>query len=108
MSYNFTDAATPSLATTILPASGDVDLVDGSPQGDYITTSFSGSTVVVTIVPPSGWTLNSVSWSSGNGTFSVPSPGVEDIYTFNYTVSQSGGPSKSNGGMFKIKKAGGS
>lgn len=107
MSYNFTDAATPSLRTTIMPASGDVDLIDGSPQGDYITSEFEGTTVSVTIVPPSGWTLTSVTWSSGNGTFTVPNPGVEDIYTFNYTVAQTGA-SKTNGGVFKIKKAGGS
>lgn len=108
MTYNFNDVAAPSLLTTILPASGDVALVNGSPQGDYITSAYSGSTVSVTIVPPSGWTLTSVSWSNGSsGTFTVPNPGVENTYTFNYTVSQSGA-SKSNGGVFKIKKAGGS
>lgn len=107
MTYNFTDAANPTLPTTIVPASGDVDLVDGSPQGDYITTAFAGTTVTVTIVPPSGWTLTSVNWSRGNGTFTVPAPGIELSCDFNYTISQSGG-SKTNGGVFKIKKAGGS
>lgn len=108
MSYNFNDVATPSLTTTILPATGDVDLVDGSDQGDLLTSRYSGTSVTVIIVPPSGWTLTSVSWSGGgNGTFTVPNPGVENTYTFNYTVSQSGA-SKSNGGVFKIKKAAGS
>lgn len=107
MSYNFTNAATPTLATTILPASDEVDLVDGSPQGDYLTTAFRGTSVTVIITPPSGWTLTSVTWSSGNGTFPVPAPGVENTYTFEYTVAQAGS-SKSNGGNFKIKKAGGS
>lgn len=107
MTYNFTDVAAPSLATNIL-ATGDVDLVSGSPQGDLLTSAFGGTSVTVTIVPPSGWTLTSVSWSGGGtGTFTVPSPGVENTYSFNYTVSQSGA-SKSNGGVFKIKKAGGS
>jgi hypothetical protein len=106
MSYNFTDAPTPKLRTTNLPASGDVELMDGSPQGDYITSTYGGTTVVVTIEPPSGWTLTSVTWSCGNGTLTVPDPGFEKVYTFDYTVSQSGA-SKSNGGTFKIKKAGG-
>jgi FtsP/CotA-like multicopper oxidase with cupredoxin domain len=107
MTYNFNDAAAPSLSTTILAATGNVDLVNGSPQGDYITSAYTGSTVTVTIVPPSGWTLTSVSWSSGSNTLTVPNPGVEETHSFNYTVTQNGS-SKSNGGVFKIKKAGGS
>src|SRR5262249_11241969 len=95
------------LPTAILPASGDVVLVQGSPQVNSLTTAFSGTTVRVTIAPPTGWTLTSVNWSSGNGIFNVPNPGSEDTYTFNYTVSQAGGPSKSNSGVFKIKRAGG-
>jgi hypothetical protein len=105
--YTFTDDATPALPTTILPAPGGVDLVNGSPQIDELSASFGGSTVTVTIVPPSGWTLMNVSWSSGNGTFTVPAPGVEVSYDFTYTVAQSG-VIKTNGGVFKIKKAGGS
>jgi hypothetical protein len=105
--YTMTDVATPALPTTILPASGAVDLVNGSPQLDHITSGSSITTVSVTIVPPSGWTLDSVSWSSGNGTYRVPSPGNEVSYSFTYTVSQ-GAVVKTNGGVFKIKKAGGS
>jgi hypothetical protein len=106
MTYQFTDTATPVLPTTILPASGDVDLVHGSPQSNFLSTAFSGSTVSVTIAPPSGWTLTSVSWSTGGtGTFPVPRPGGEDTYEFNYTVSQNGS-SKTNTGVFKIKRAG--
>jgi hypothetical protein len=108
MTYNFNDVAAPSLPTTILAATGNVDLVSGSPQGDLLTSAYSGSSVTVTIVPPSGWTLAAVSWSDGGtGTLPVPNPGVENTYTFNYTVAQSG-VSKSSGGVFKIKKAGGS
>lgn len=107
MTYQFIDSATPVLSTTIMPASGDVDLVDGSPQIDALSTSFTGSTVSVTIAPPTGWTLTSVNWSSGNGIFTVPRPGAEDTYTFDYTVTQNGS-TKSNTGVFKIKRAGGS
>ena len=106
MTYQFNDTPTPVLPTTILPASGDVDLVQGSPQINSLSTAFSGSTVSVTIAPPSGWTLTSVNWSSGGtGTFPVPNPGAEDTYTFDYTVSQNGS-SRSNTGVFKIKRAG--
>ena len=104
MTYNFTDDPTPDL-TTHLDAAGDVQLTAGSPQGDFITNEFSGSTVVVTIVPPSGWNLTSVEWSSGNGTFTVPSPGVVETYSFDFTVSY-GALQKSNSGVFKIKKTG--
>jgi hypothetical protein len=107
MTYNFTNVAAPALTTTIMPATGTVELVEGSPQGDYLTTAFGGTSVTVSIVPPSGWTLTSVTWSSGSSTLSVPAPGVEETHTFQYTVSQSGGGSKSNAGTFKIKKAGG-
>jgi hypothetical protein len=47
-----------------------------------------------------------VTWSSGNGTFTVPAPGTEDSYSFTYSVAQSG-VVKTNVGVFKIKKAGG-
>jgi hypothetical protein len=105
MTYQFNDVATPVLPTTIVPASGDVELVQGSPQIDSLSSAFAGTTVSVTIAPPTGWTLTSVNWSSHNGNFPVPNPGAEDTYTFNYTVSQSGA-SKSNTGVFKIKRAG--
>lgn len=103
--YNFTDAANPQLATFI-NAAYEVDLVDGSPQGDFITTAFSGTSVTITIVPPSGWTLVSVDWDSGNGTYTVPAPGTVVTRSFEYTVAQ-GAQQKSNTGVFKIKKAGG-
>jgi hypothetical protein len=105
MTYNFTDAPTPSLPTAIMPATNNVELVAGSPQGDYITAAYGGSTVTVTIVPPSGWTLTTVTWSGGSNILTVPRPGVEDSHDFSYTVTQ-GGTSKTNGGVFKIKRAG--
>jgi hypothetical protein len=105
--HTMTNVATPALPTTILPTEV-VDLVNGSPQLDYITYGSSITTVSITIVPPAGWTLDSVTWSTGSGTYTVPAPGGEDTYSFTYTVSQTGGPVKSNGGVFKIKKAGGS
>jgi hypothetical protein len=105
MAYTFYDDATPSVPTTILPASGELDFVNGSPQLDLFSAAYGGSTVTVTIVPPSGWTLTSVVWSSGNGTYRIPAAGVEDTYTFDVTVTQ-GAVSKTKGGTFKIKKAG--
>lgn len=105
MAYNFTDAANPVLHTTI-DATGSVSLVDGEEQGDYITSAFRPTTVTVTIVPPSGWTLASVNWSAGTGTFVVPAFGREDVYSFDYTVVL-GGTSQTNRGFFKIKRAGG-
>ena len=107
MTYQFIDVPAPVLPTAILPTSGDVVLVEGSPQVDTISPSFPGTTVSVTIAPPTGWTLTDVNWSSGNGTFQIPRPGFEDTYTFDYTVSQAGGPSKTSTGVFKIKRAGG-
>jgi hypothetical protein len=109
MTYNFNDVAAPSLPTFIPAGSDAVELVDGSPQGDLLSSSYSGTSVFVTIAPPSGWTVTAVSWSNGSsGTLVVPAPGIEVTYTFNYTISQTGQASKSNGGVFKIKKAGGS
>jgi hypothetical protein len=105
MAYTFYDDATPSLPTTILPASGELDLVNGSPQVDSISAAYGGSSVTVTIVPPSGWTLTSVTWSGGGPTFTIPAAGVENTYTFDVTVTQ-GTVSKTKGGTFKIKKAG--
>lgn len=107
MSYQFTDTPTPAMPLRIVPPANDVDLVEGSPQVELISTAFSGTTVAPTLVPPTGWTLTNVSWSSGNGIFTIPNPGAEDTYTFDYTVSQAGGASKSNTGVFKIKRAGG-
>jgi hypothetical protein len=106
MTYNFTDDASPSLHTTI--SGPDVELVAGSTQVELITTAFSGTTVSVSIEPPSGWTLTSVSWSpTGRGILPVPNPGSEDTHNFNYTVSQNG-TSMTNGGVFKIKRPAGS
>jgi hypothetical protein len=103
MTYNFTDDPSPDLPT-LIDAAGDVVLQDGSPQGDLITDAFSGRTVTVSIVPPSGWTLDDVTWTSGGtGTFPIPGVGEVDSYDFSYTVSQEGN-SKSNTGNFKIKK----
>lgn len=103
MTYNFKDEANPSMPTEI-DATGGVILQAGSPQGDLITDAFSGSTISVSIVPPSGWSLDSVVWpNGGNGTFTVPAPGVEETHPFTYTVSQRG-QSQSSSGYFKIKK----
>jgi hypothetical protein len=107
MTYQFTDVANPQLATYI-NATNEVHLVDGSPQEELITSAYGGTSVTISIVPPSGWTLTSVVWDSGNGTYTVPADGVTITHSFTYTISQSGSASKSNGGVFKIKKAGGS
>lgn len=102
--YNFNDDPSPDL-TTFINTAGDVQLTDGSPQGDLITDEFGGSSVSISIIPPSGWSLSSVEWNTGNGTYSVPSSGNEDTYSFDFTVSQ-GALQKSNSGVFKIKKTG--
>lgn len=102
--YNFTDDPSPDL-TTFIDTSGNVQLTDGSPQGDLITDEFGGTSVSISIIPPSGWSLSSVEWNTGNGTYSVPSSGNEDTYSFDFTVSQ-GAQQKSNSGVFKIKKTG--
>lgn len=107
MTYNFTDDPSPELPTTIDPATGAVALDEGSPQGDYLTHAFSGRTVSISILPPSGWTLDDVTWSGGGtGTFTVPVAGQEETHSFTYTVSQNGS-SQNDGGVFKIKRAGG-
>jgi len=103
MTYNFTDDPTPSMPSEV-DSSGALTLTDGTPQGDYLTTNFSGSTVTVSIVPPLGYTLDTVTWpNGGNGTFNVPAPGGEDTYAFSYAVSN-GDTRLTDNGQFKIKK----
>lgn len=104
MSYNFTDDPSPDL-TTFIDAAGDVRLTNGSPQGDLITTEFGGTSVSISIVPPTGWSLSSVEWNTGNGTYLIPDSGEVDTYTFNFQITQ-GALQKNGGGIFKIKKAG--
>jgi hypothetical protein len=105
MTYVFTDDPAPVLPSSV-GVTGNLSLVNGTPQVDVITNSFSGNTVSVTIQPPRGWSLDSVVWSEGgSGTFSVPAPGVEDTHPFTYTVSQNG-TSLTDNGHFKIKKQG--
>lgn len=105
MSYNFTDDPSPDL-TTFIDAAGDVRLTDGSPQGDLITDEFAGTSVSISIIPPSGWSLSAVDWNTGNGTYTVPSSGNVDTYTFDFQVTQ-GAVQKNGNGVFKIKKSGG-
>lgn len=104
MPFNFTDDPSPDL-TTYIDAAGDVQLTDGGVQGDYITSSFGGSTVTISVLPPSGWNMDWVEWDPGNGTYGIPDPGLQDTYNFEYQVSQ-GTNQKSGTGIFKIKKAG--
>ena len=105
MTYNFRDDPSPSMPIQI-DATGALSLADGTPQGDLLTDAFSGTSVAVSVVPPRGWSLDSVDWpNGGRGTFSVPGPGVEEIHAFTYTVSQ-GGQSMSGSAQFKIKKQG--
>ena len=106
MTYNFQDEPAPELATEIDPT-GSVTLVDGSPQGDLITDRYSETSVSVSIVPPRGWTLDSVVWvGGGSGTFNVPPEGVEETHQFSYTVSQNGTSLTDDGNHFKIKNIG--
>ncbi|MCA9682541.1 MAG: hypothetical protein KC431_11540 [Myxococcales bacterium] len=103
--YNFTDEATPTLNTIIDPTGG-VTLQEGTVQGDLITSNFTGASVSVSLEPPSGWSLDSVTWAGGeSGRLSVPSPGVETSHSFTYTISQNG-TSLSSSGNFKIKHQG--
>ena len=105
--YNFTDDPTPNLPTQF-NAANEIELVDGSPQGDELTSDYSGSTITVTIVAPTGWTTTEQTFSNGggSGTLTVPRPGNEDVYTFSYTVEDTGGTKKSGSGVFKVKKTG--
>jgi hypothetical protein len=107
MSYNFVDDPTPTLPSFI-NGTGDLEMTDGDDQGDWLTSGFQGSTVACTVTPPSGWTLDSVSWDSGasNGTFTIPSLGNEDTHTFDVQVSLRG-DTKETSGVIKIKNAGG-
>ena len=103
MTYNFTDHPAPVLPSHV-DSTGNLILVNGTPQGDLITDNFTGSSVSVTIVPPRGWNLDSVIWTEGgSGTFSIPEPDVEETHPFVYAVSQNG-TSKTGAGHFKIKK----
>lgn len=106
MRYNFHNEPSPSLYTEIDP-NGTVQLTDGLTQGDLLTERFSGSNVQVSIVPPRGWSLDTVVWSDGSGgLFSVPAPGSEQSSTFSFTVSQDG-TSLTGNGSFKVKKKNG-
>ena len=106
--YNFTDDPSPTLPTQINPTNNEVELVDGSDQGDELTAAFTGTEVVVTIQPPSGYTLVSQRFSNGTtGTLPVPAVGREVTYTFTYQVEESStSTKKSGGGNFKVKKTG--
>lgn len=107
MTYNFTDEPEPTLTTTVDATGTAVTLEDGSAQGDYLTTDFSGQQVRVSIAPPQGWVLDTVVWESGgSGTFSVPAAGQEIAHDFTFTISQPGSGTLTNGGRFRIKKAG--
>ncbi|PRQ03380.1 hypothetical protein ENSA5_16450 [Enhygromyxa salina] len=104
MTYNFTDDPSPTLNTVLEPTTGAVVLADGAIQGNLITDQFSGGDVSVSIVPPSGWSLDDVQWTTGGtGTFAVPPVGEEHNHGFTYTVSHNGS-SQSSAGSFKIKK----
>lgn len=105
MTYNFRDDPTPAMPAQI-DSTGGLSLQEGSPQGDLITTAFTGSDVSVSIVPPRGWSLDSVVWpNGGGGTFSVPAAGQEETHPFTYTVTQNG-TSLTDSGHFKIKNTG--
>ncbi|NVB40803.1 hypothetical protein G6O69_23385 [Pseudenhygromyxa sp. WMMC2535] len=106
MNYNFTDEAQPALSTLIDPT-GALELEDGDVQGNLITDAFSGSAISVSIQPPSGWSLDSVTWvGGGSGTFLVPDPGTETSHRFTYTVTRDE-DSLSSSGSFKIKRQSG-
>lgn len=103
MTYNFFDDPAPSLPTEI-DVTGAVVLEDGTPQGNLLSSKFSAGSVSVSIIPPSGWTLDSVTWSNGSaGVLPVPNPGVEETHTFEFVVSQRD-EKRAGNGNFKIKK----
>jgi hypothetical protein len=103
--YNFRDEPSPSLLSTVDTASGIATLIQGSEQGDFLSESFTGGSVSVSIQPPTGWSLQSVNWSNGTpGVLSVPPPGVEESHRFDFTLAQNG-TSLTGTGKFKIKKA---
>ncbi|MEZ4302949.1 MAG: hypothetical protein R3B70_48950 [Polyangiaceae bacterium] len=106
MPYNFQDDPSPIMPAAV-NSSGTVVLVAGSDQGDLITSAFSGSTVSISISPPRGWSLDTLTWvNGGNGTFSIPPLGTEDTHPFIFTVSKNGS-SQTNTGQFKIKRQSG-
>lgn len=103
--YNFRDEPSPSLQSTI-DATGSATLTQGLDQGDELTSGFSGSSIKVSINPPTGWSLQSVQWSNGSGgVLSVPAPGVEEAHRFDFTLAQNG-TALTCTGKFKVKKAG--
>ena len=104
--YNFKDEPSPAL-TTGLDAAGGVVLKQGSPQGNLLTESFSGSLVTVSVDPPAaGWQVDTVTWSNGSaGVLPVPAAGNEAVYSFDYQISEpTTGSSSTGSGQFKIKK----
>ena len=105
MTYNFYNDPTPAMQAEIDPTGG-LNLSEGSPQVELITSEYSGSTVSVSIVPPTGWSLDYVEWSGGgSGTITVPPVGTEHTHAFTYGISQNG-TRMSDGGDFKIKNQG--
>jgi hypothetical protein len=90
-------------------------LVEGADIEDLFPYNTQVTQVLVTIEPPSGhdmavtavsgpsWTENAVgAWEA---TFSMPAPGGTTTGEFHIVVDP-GGTEKTNGGVFKIKKAG--
>ncbi len=105
MTYNFRDEPAPAMAAEI-DSAGGLSLRGGSPQGNLITEAFTGSDISVSIVPPRGWSLDSVVWpNGGGGTLTVPAAGQEETHPFTYTVSLDG-TSLTDSGQFKIKNSG--
>ncbi len=104
--YNYRDEPSPSLQA-VIDANGAVTLAQGLDQGDLLTAAFSDPAVQVSIQPPTGWSLQSVTWSnrSTGGVLSVPAPGQEESHQFDFTLAQNGTALTCKGGKFKVKKA---
>ncbi len=101
--YNFRDDPSPALQCTI-DATGSAMLTQGPDQGDELSSGFTGSSIQVSIKPPSGWSLQSVRWSNGStGVLGVPAPGVEESHRFDFTLAQNG-TALTCTGKFKVKK----
>jgi hypothetical protein len=111
--YTFTADAAPTLHAQLV--GGTLSLVEGNDVEDLFAYNTAITYVVATIVPPTGHemditTVSGPTWTENTGgswsaTFAMPAAGGTNSGAFTVIVDP-GTTQTTNGGVFKIKKAG--